>query len=130
MNTQKRIGDKIITRTALLGGVAVFEAYEPSAVMGKHHVITTFDGAWYGQIGSRFIPAEIEALRGGSPERLAACDAYRAAQRAEAYALIREAFPEAAGAPDDTHGFELRLEPRLSEQFDRAGGDFDSALAR
>lgn len=94
-----------------------YSAWEPSAPMSKHSTITTCDTEdgpcgtsgrryeWLGRLGTRALTPEIDALRGGSPERIAACDAYRAAQHAVAVAAIVECFPEAAEA---AHGPKAR----------------------
>ena len=31
----------------------VYSAWEPSSVMGPHSTITTFDGSWFGRVGTR-----------------------------------------------------------------------------
>ncbi len=69
--------------------------------MGPHHTITTEDGECLGQVGTRRIGPEIEALTGGSEERIAACQKDRTEQTREAHAAIMAAFPEARyGKPD------------------------------
>ncbi len=83
------------------GGRTVFSAWEPSEIMGPHGTITFVGGECYGRVGTRQIGPEIEAMRGGSPERCAACDAHREAQYTEAYQAILAEYPEAAfGRPD------------------------------
>lgn len=91
---------KMVERSFILGEY-VFTAWEKSRPMGDHGWITTDAfGVWYGQIGSRRLPPEIEALKGGSAERIAACEKWWAAQVVEAHELIHRAFPETKGAAD------------------------------
>lgn len=85
----------------------IYEAWEriPS-VMDNHSSVTSIrreDGeflGWAGQIGTRPLPPEINAIPVGE-ERFAACNAYRQAQYEEAHALICQAFPEAAHGTKD-----------------------------
>lgn len=52
------------------------------------------EGVKMGRVGSRELPADLNALRGEA--RYSAVDAWHAAQYAEAYAAILEVYPEAA----------------------------------
>lgn len=93
-DTSVKIHDRIVKRTNIITtDMYVYSVWEPSAVMGRHSTITTFDGVWFGQIGTRPLPANIESLSG--PKRYEAVKAFHAAQYQEAHALIREVFPEA-----------------------------------
>ena len=86
MNTVKVTGQRIMGTST-----TVYEAYEPSSVMGNHSsshsTITMIDGEWYGKIATRRLPADINAMPIG-PERSAAVDAFHKARYAEAYAAI------------------------------------------
>lgn len=109
----RRVGNVVVRATRTIGTmVVVFSAWEPSAMMGKHSTITTFDGEWYGQIGSRPLPTYIELLKGGSPERSEALRQFRQAQQIEAFGAIRAAFPEAEFTSENDYGrglFELEM---------------------
>jgi hypothetical protein len=72
----------------------VLAAYEPRAGHG-----TWMSGPLdepLGVLSTRPCPPEIQALKMGSPERLAAIDAWLRAMAEESYVAIVEAFPEAA----------------------------------
>lgn len=76
-----------------------YSAYSLGDVTDAHgyrdfSTIQSFNGRYYGRIGTRRISAEIEAMAGGSPERVAAAHAHSAAEYAQAYAAIEAAFPE------------------------------------
>ena len=97
MKEHKIVGSVIVTKHSVAGSNAVvYAAYEPSSYFGRHSSLFTIDGQCCGSLPSRRIPEAIEAMRGGSPERCAACDAFRAANESEAYAAIVSAYPEAA----------------------------------
>jgi hypothetical protein len=85
------IGTDIVDYTAWTTG-------DPMDAHGYRHYSEwqSFDGRFYGRIGSRRIPATIEAMVGGSPERVEAAHAHSAAQYEEAYAMIVAAFPHTA----------------------------------
>lgn len=92
----KRIGDKVIKKYSVAAtDLIVYEAWEPSAIMGRHSTITSIDGEWYGRIGTRYLPTELEELPAGSEERLRAVGKWHEDQYEEAYRLILEAFPDA-----------------------------------
>jgi hypothetical protein len=94
-NETRKAGNVTVTRSRVLGTACyVYTAWEPSSATG-HGTVTTIDGAWHGEIGSRRAPEAALALPVG-PARWAALDADRAAQYAEAHAAIVAAFPEAA----------------------------------
>jgi len=66
----RRIGDKVIKKYSVATtDVIVYEAWEPSHIMGPHATITSIDGEWYGRIGTRRPPSEVERLPAGSEER-------------------------------------------------------------
>jgi len=94
----KRIGDKVIKKYSVAGtDLIVYEVYEPSALMGPHGTVTSIEGKWYGRVGTRRPPPELEALPAGSEERFRAVGKWYEGQYEEAYKLITEAFPEAQG---------------------------------
>jgi len=72
-----------------------YRAYEPSSIMGAHSTITTIDGKWYGEIGSRRLPGWMDAMPSGD-ERSRVVGEYIEANYEQEYALIVRAFPEAA----------------------------------
>lgn len=89
---EKRIGVNVVTKSRMFGGGFVYTAWEPSSCFGPHHTITYIGGVCYGDMATLRIGAEIEGMKGGSLERIAACDAHRAVCEADAYALILAAF--------------------------------------
>jgi hypothetical protein len=76
-----------------------YDAYTKSVLMGKHGSITSIEGylhAWWGRLGTeRNLPDAIEMLPSRSDERIAAVQAWQAANYERAYAAIIRAFPEA-----------------------------------
>lgn len=60
------------------------------------------DGYWVGKVGTSPLPADIEALVPGSTERIAAVEAFIAADKDRAFAIIcdHEAHAEAHGRRD------------------------------
>lgn len=93
----KHIGDKVVHKYNIIGtNLVVYNAWEPSSVMGKHSSITFIDSKCYGQIGHRHMPPETEALPAGTEERVNAVTQNYREQDEEAYRVIIEAFPEAA----------------------------------
>lgn len=95
MSESKKVGSIIVIKHRSVGGGYVFGAYEPSSIMGKHSTILHVEGQCYGAVGTRRLPAEIEALPVGL-KRSAACDAFRKANVEEAYVAILMAYPEAS----------------------------------
>lgn len=88
----------------------VYGAWEPSSYMGNHRCITTTDGGQtLGQVGTRRIGSEIEALPGGSGDRIIACEKHRMAQVEEAQAAIASAFPAAMryGVLDGSFAYQI-----------------------
>ena len=96
----KRIGDKVVRKYSVgATDLIVYEAWEPSARSRRlepvnHSTITTIEGQWYGRIGTRYLPPEIEALPRGD-ERYRAVGKWHEDQYEESYRLIIQAFPEA-----------------------------------
>lgn len=101
--------DIVVQRSALAWGT-FYSAWRPMVgfLPGNFSTFTSFDGreGWYGQMGTERLPEDIEALRGGSPERIAAVRAFSAQRDSVARDAIIAAFPEAMhGRPD---GHEIR----------------------
>lgn len=77
--------------------VVVIEALE-SGDWGSHTTTCTDpDGARLGRIGSRVLPASLDALPAYSRERIIAVREWREAQHDEAQAVIDAAFPNVVG---------------------------------
>lgn len=88
-----------IRRTEIaLTDLVVYSAWEPAGNLQGHSSITVIDGQWHGRIGTRRAP-HLEAMRPGSPERIAAARAHHEAQYAEAYAAILAQYPHLADHP-------------------------------
>jgi hypothetical protein len=84
-----------IQQTRIIGtNVVVYSAWEP---MAGHSTMTTIDGAWWGRIGCRPLPAELDALPARSDERFLAVTEWHEAQYQEAYSAILAQAPEARG---------------------------------
>lgn len=96
-----------VHKYAILGTTVVcYEAYEPYAhgfdadghYYRSHSTITSRDdvaeGGWLGDVTTRDLPPEIEALPGGSDERVRAVRAWYDANRAVARQMILAAFPQ------------------------------------
>ena len=89
-----------VIRSEIIGTrMVVLSAWEPSVRLGSithgHATITTLDGACYGRIGTRRLPAELEALPAMSAVRSAAVGAWQQAQYGEAVAAILAQYPGA-----------------------------------
>jgi hypothetical protein len=85
----------IVRVTRIIGSTLdIFAVYEPSSLCGPHSTIMHIDGQWYGMLGSRRLPAELDAMRGAA--RWDAVTAYQQAQYDAAYALIVAQHPSAA----------------------------------
>jgi hypothetical protein len=94
----KRIGDKLVHKYSIAGAaVLVFTVYEPSSLCGMHSTKTSHEGAWVGELCTRELPIEIEAMKPFSDERYQWAQTWRLSLEAECYALIVLAFPEANG---------------------------------
>lgn len=102
-NATVTIGAVKVRRIQIIGtGMFVYKAYEPTTLSGPHSSVTTFDGVWFGDIATRTPTPELQALPAMSQERYEAVGAWYTKNRAEACALILQAFPEAAeGHPSD-----------------------------
>ncbi len=70
-------------------------AYEPSSFMGPHSSIFSIDDQWFGKIGSRELPEDLEALPARSEKRSKAVKTWQMAQYKEAYDAIIAEHPEA-----------------------------------
>jgi hypothetical protein len=85
-------GGYIVQRYKILGTDihvhAVWERYS------NHSTMTTINGEWYGRIGTRRLPAFMEALPAMSDERSRIVGEWHDAQYAQAYEMILRAFPE------------------------------------
>jgi hypothetical protein len=99
------IGGFTVVRYNIIGtNLFVHEVYEPSPSNGAHFAShhSLMSGSTYGQpgtlgkVGTRDLPADIDALPARSDERYHAVRAFHQAQYDEAYALILRAFPDAA----------------------------------
>lgn len=118
-------GDRVASRYNIASTrVFVYCVYE---AMDRHSTITTLDVpadhpraqkdtfkprtyAWFGRLGTRPLPSDIEALPYAGPdcERVKRCEAWRDAQHAEAVAILHAAFPESMNATKSSTG-ELEL---------------------
>jgi hypothetical protein len=110
ISESKTVGSVIVHKFSVAGmsvPVVCYVAYEASSYFGNHSTLFTIDGQVCGSLTSRRIGAEIEALKGGSPARLAACDAFRKANATEAYAAILAAYPEAVDGNRDNGEIEI-----------------------
>lgn len=101
INQTATVGSFIVRAFSILGtDRVVCDVFEPWA---GHGTQATVDGVRMGRVGTRALPASIDALPARSAERLAAFDAWHAAQCAEAVAAIRQAFGQ-GGEADDRSG--------------------------
>ncbi len=106
----RHVGDKVVHKYNIIGTrLIVYNAWEPSSVMGKHSTITTIDGKWYGRLGTSQVPPDINALPAGSDERIKAVRTYFDKEETEAYRIVIEAFPEAAAGTRDMGDIEIIL---------------------
>jgi len=121
------VGQFLVRRYRILGTqTVVYDAWEPDERIARtgveifgHSMLTHHAGRWWGQIGTGPLPASVDALPTRSDERSHAYRVWAVAEHARAYALIMQAFPEAAtgrrhageitrrvalpSAPDDRH---------------------------
>lgn len=75
--------------------IVCYAAYEPSSLCGNHSSITHHETyGWLGDIATRRLTPELEALPAYSEERYQAVKAYCKAQEDQAEAYIRQAFPQ------------------------------------
>lgn len=93
---------QIVRKSRIIGTrIDVYVVWEPSALTGQHSSLTTIDGKWYGRVGTRPLPAALDALPAMSDERYNAVKRFHEEQYQEAYALIIATHPEAFyGRPD------------------------------
>ena len=95
-----------ITKTKILGTtITVYAAYEPYA---GHSTFTHLNGVRVGRVGSRQLPAELDALKSMSTERSTRVRAWQAAQYEEAYAAIIAECPEATNGERSMGEIEVR----------------------
>lgn len=77
-----------------------YAVYEPSSLMGNHSTITSTEKhGWLGDITTRRLPPELDALPGWRPgywpeDRIAQVTAWQREQDAEAEAIIRAIWPK------------------------------------
>ena len=94
--TQHTEGQIIVHAVRIIGTpTIVFSAYRYRHNYGDHSTIQSFNGRFYGRVGTQRIPAEIEAMAPGSDERIAAVRAWHEAEYAIAYDAIVAQFPSA-----------------------------------
>lgn len=95
-NEERTVGEIVVTRVRIAGTrCLVYSAWEPSQDGTYHSTITHRGAVRYGRVGTRGIPAELDALPYGA-ERARRVRAWYDADYARAYPLIEAAFPEAA----------------------------------
>jgi hypothetical protein len=75
---------------------AIYNAWEPSSLSGKHGTVTTINDKWYGKIGTDPDPDKFKHLPVGD-ERYEAVHAAYEERRQLAEKYIHEAFPETIG---------------------------------
>ena len=106
VNITRKIRDKKISAHGLIGtSYVMFKAYEPSGIMGNHSTITHYDDdGWYGDISTRRLPEDIEALPKYSNERVEKVHEWQEKNYMESRKLIFEAYPELNELnPDEIH---------------------------
>lgn len=94
-------GDMVVSRYSILTTTRVcYRVYEPGSFTRSHSTITHFDGlsGWYGELVTRELPPEIEALPAGNA-RSEACHNYWHALELIAHAIILKAYPELSTNP-------------------------------
>lgn len=96
---QRQANGLTVVRYGITGtDLTVYTVWEPYA---QHGTSYRLDEANVGRVGTRRLPADLEALTAYSSERSKAVGAWYAAQYDEAYAAIVTAFPEAADGRRD-----------------------------
>jgi len=96
INEMKKVDSRIVARFSVIGTkMIVYEVWEPSSLMGRHSTVRTINGEWYGRLGTKSLPYEIDQLPAGSNERLLAVGRWLDQQYEEAYRIILAAYPEA-----------------------------------
>lgn len=119
MKAFAEIGNVVITKSWVMWGTPgkknyVYAAWEPTTISdmgdGSHHQITHIDGrdGCYGKVGTKSIPAEINALPFGE-ERIKAVQKWYRGQKERAICLIYEACPETADGQVDMSMGEIIL---------------------
>lgn len=116
----KRIGDKVVKKYSVAAtDLLVYDAWEPSAIMGRHSTITTIEGRWYGRVGTRYLTPDVEALPPGD-ERSRVVGKWHEDQYEEAYRLIIQAFPEATAGKRSMGEITLRWTGTVTASPERA----------
>lgn len=96
----KQVGKYIVSRHQVYTTTLVcYDVYEPAKVDtdSTHSFYQTFAGKHYGQISSRRLPADLEALPAMTEARLSAVNEWQKANYAEQTAVILEAYPHLQG---------------------------------
>lgn len=102
MNEQRQANGLTVEKYNIIGtAVWVYGAWEPSECPGNglmhgHSTVQYTETGVIGQVGTRRLTPELDALKPYSQERLDAVRSYHEAQYAEAHAAILAAFPETA----------------------------------
>lgn len=93
----------------------------------SHSSITTIKGVWYGHLGTRTLPADVEALPAGEA-RSAACASFRDMQKRLAHRLIADAArgfmaeeEQASGVPSALGSDVEWFDQALAEKVDALG---------
>lgn len=103
-----------IQKTRIIGTRVIrFSAWERSPVQRllelPYSTITTFDGEWFGQIGTERLPPEIDRLPSRSDARMEAYDGWRSELERHAHELIIAEYPEAVHGRIDGNEIEIIL---------------------
>jgi hypothetical protein len=85
----------------------VAEVLEPGDLASTHSSVTTVNGKWYGTLGTRALPKEVDAIPYGAA-RLAAVSAHREAQIATIHKLMAQ----------------VMLDPEIAEHCDRTSANY------
>lgn len=110
-STVKLMDNTKVIKTKLIGtNRVVFSAWEPTEFAVGHSVVTTIEGKWYGRIGSRRLPEELESLPAMSASRSKAVRAWHQSEYQRAYAIIEEYDPRATCGRRDMGEIEITLD--------------------
>ena len=80
---------KPLIKATTIGTYRSYSAWEPGRITNTHTTITCLEEGWYGRIGTRILPAELEALP-RSDDRTIRVHSWQEDQYMEAYIAIRE----------------------------------------
>jgi len=103
LDEYRSVGDVIVNRFRIIGTrTLVYQALERWSSengIGSHSSLTSVDGrdGWYGRVGTKRLPANLDALPAMTQERFDAVDAWHGQEYDRAYAAIIAAYPEAEG---------------------------------